>query len=60
MNNFQHEEDLNASMEKAKNKFPHKCSHVGPESAGEVPSVEVFIKDPSPYFREFGENHKKY
>ena len=29
------------------------CPHVGAEPMGGMPSVEVFLKDPSPYLREF-------
>ena len=30
------------------------CPLVGPESVGEVPSMgRVFLRDPSPYLREF-------
>ena len=35
------------------------CTLLGPKSAGIVPSVGVFLRDPSPYLREFGENHGK-
>ena len=29
------------------------CQLVGPGPAGEVPSVEIFLRDPSPYSRDF-------
>ena len=34
------------------------CPLVGPGPVGEVSSVGVFLRDPSPYVREFRRNHQ--
>ena len=33
------------------------CLKKGPRPIGGMPTVGVFLRDPSPYLREFGENH---
>ena len=34
-------------------RFKGDCPLVGPEPKGGVPSVGIFLRDPSPYLREF-------
>ena len=34
--------------------------HVGLGPTVGVPFVGIFLRDPSPYLREFGENHGKF
>ena len=35
------------------------CPYVGPAPAGEVPSMVVFLKDPSLYLRKFRRKQRK-
>ena len=39
--------------------FMNGLSHKRPRPMGEMPSVVVFQRDPSPYLREFRESHGK-
>ena len=36
-----------------------RMSHEGPKPMGWMPSVEVFLRDPSPYLREFRRKPRK-
>ena len=40
-------------------RFESNCPLVGPGTIGGIPSVGVFLRDPIPYLRKFGENHGK-
>ena len=40
-------------------KVKANCSFMGAGPVGEVPSVEVFLRDPSPYVREFRRKPRK-
>ena len=33
--------------------YESKCLHNGPGTKGEMPTVEVFLRDPSPYLHGF-------
>ena len=40
-------------------RFESNCPLVGPGTIDGMPSVGVFLRDPSPYLREFRKNHGK-